>query len=211
MLLLWAQLSLNNAPSYYVLPNNTSSFYQIPMTGQQLHRFWHDVIMNILDFDATLVRPRWQIEPPNQPPLTTDWISFGIIKNTYDTYSYKEYNADGYCVNKYHNFVILISFYGPDCAKNELLLRQGLDIPQNREVISLFNQAFIELEDAINTSELVNGRWVQRLDVKMHIRRNMTIFYPVNDIESANIETIVETNVPTDTSAITDNIIVTQN
>jgi hypothetical protein len=58
-----------------------------PLEDKALEDFLHDVVAGITGLGRdTLVRPRWQAEPPNLPARNVDWVGFGIPDRKRDTY-----------------------------------------------------------------------------------------------------------------------------
>jgi len=163
-----------------------------PLEGQALFRFFHDLFAGILQIDPALVRPRWQVEPPNQPDLATvSWLAFGITARATDTFAYVGHvgavgATPGYDqLQRHEELTILTSHYGPEADLNAEVLRDGLQIAQNREVLQLNNMSVIETGEALTVPVLVKERWLYRVDLSVRIRRQITRNYPVLDLASA--------------------------
>src|SRR5215472_15859820 len=71
------------------VPDSTTAGYLGPILGtgpvlqdDQWDDFLHDVLAGVSGLDPTMVRPRWQVVPPNVPDFKTDWLAFGITETT---------------------------------------------------------------------------------------------------------------------------------
>jgi hypothetical protein len=172
-----------------------------PITGQTLRRFLSQVFVGITGLPGAAVRPRWQPEPPNQPDLLSDWMAFGITSRTADWMPAIEHQntvtgdppvwtgADLLIRNE--EFTVLCSFYGPDAESYAELLREGINVPQNREALFLAGMAHIETQDITTLPSLVKERWLYRVDMPIRFRRQIRQLYPILNLLTANL-TITE-------------------
>jgi hypothetical protein len=65
------------------------------------------------------------------------------------------------------------------------MLRDGLQIAQNREVMYSHGMAFVESSHITANSELVNQRWTSRYDIVITIRRMVILSYNVQNLLSS--------------------------
>ena len=167
----------------------------IPIQGTTLENFLHDLFVGITGIAGSLVRPRWQPEPPNLPAVNTDWLAFGIISRQSDTFAgvfhaiggASDPSNLGYdALERQEVMNVMCSFYGPDADNLCAQLRDGLQIAQNREVLQLAKMAFVESGDINNVSELTKDLWLYRVDMMVTIRRLIQRFYPVLNINSVS-------------------------
>jgi hypothetical protein len=159
-----------------------------PLEGQALNRFLQQVWVGITGLDGTLIRPRWQPEPPAIPAFGTDWMAFGITRRKGDTFTSTIHDPTGNgndSVYRQEVLDILCTFYGPDADNYASLLREGLFVSQNREVLQLNNFGLVEVGEAIAVPELIKERWTYRVDMKVTLRRSILRTYPVLNILSA--------------------------
>jgi len=158
-----------------------------PPEGQALTRFIQQVFVNITGLDGTLIRPRWQPEPPNIPPFGTDWMAFGIVRRSADVFATVIHDgvAETDTVNRQELLEILCTFYGPDADNFASLLREGFSVSQNREVMQLNNFGLVEVGEALPVPELIKDRWTYRLDMRVVFRRLIERTYPVLNVLSA--------------------------
>lgn len=159
-----------------------------PLEGQALNRFLQQVWVGITGLDGTLIRPRWQPEPPAIPPFGTDWMAFGITRRKGDTFTSTIHDPTGNgndSVYRQEMLDILCTFYGPDADNYASLLREGLFVAQNREVLQLNNFGLVEVGEAVAVPEIIKDRWTYRVDMRVTLRRSILRTYPVLNILSA--------------------------
>lgn len=159
-----------------------------PIEGQALNRFLQQVFVGITGLSGTLVRPRWQAEPPAIPAFGTDWMAFGIMRRKPDAFASTIEDPTGNGSNSVYRqeiLEILCTFYGPDADSYASILREGLFVAQNREVLILNNFGLVEVGEAVPVPELVKERWTYRTDMYVRLRRSIEYTYPVLNILSA--------------------------
>lgn len=160
-----------------------------PLEGQALNRFLQQVFVGITGLTGTLARPRWQAEPPDIPAFGTDWMAFGIVRRRGDAFSSTVHNPTGNgndSVYRQEIIEILCTFYGPDADNYASILREGLFVAQNREVLQLNAFGLVEVGEAIAVPDLIKDRWTYRVDISVRLRRSILRTYPVLNILSAD-------------------------
>lgn len=189
-----------------------------PKQGQSFEDFVQEVFVGISGIDPTLVRPRFQTEGINLPPSDSDWMAFGATQYAPDVFAVTDgpqiqgyvaygYWAPGYAIQdptdpavnsfqRHEVVTFLCSFYGPNCAKNMALLRDGLQIPQNLETMTANSMTLVEATNGDRIPSLVKEKWLDRIDLSVQIRRLILRQYPILNLLSAhaviNTETVVE-------------------
>lgn len=175
------------------MPSNVAGYLlqtQGPMDDQALHRFLHGLIAGVLGFDAKLVRPLYQVDPPAIPSIITDWVAFGIVATRHEHFgSHQQY--DGYAdVITHEELDVLCVFYGPNALSNATKLRDGIElVSQNREALLLAGIGAVQFSDATRAPELVNDRWFNRVDITMTLRREVRRRYDI--LTLLDVETTV--------------------
>jgi len=150
--------------------------------------FFQALIVSLTGLPGNYVRPRWQQNAPVQPDISTNWCAFGQVRSSAD------FNANEAHINKMNvtlrNEVIELqcSFYGPQADNYARDLRDGLQVAQNREVLTLNGMGLVDTGDLTPVPEETKGRWYYRIDLPLRIRRVLLREYPVLDIESASIQ-----------------------
>lgn len=184
-----------SATGGYLIPSASNA-----TEDEALRVFFQQMVSGITGMPGTMVRPRWQPEPPNIPAFGTDWAAIGVTKRTRDVNAYikhvsqKDSNGNNIGTDFVHRtevLDVLCSFYGPKCEANSELLAVGLEVDQNREVMQLAGYGLVCVEDATMMADLQNDRWLTRIDLPFQIRRAQLYQYPVLDVIAAQ-GTIVE-------------------
>ena len=160
-----------------------------PLSDAALTDFFQAIIVGLTSIPAANVRPRWQAEPADIPLDGIDWVALGITKRVPDSYAYEVHKSGSPSYNEIRRHEILhllISFYGPDADGNASLFGDGLQVAQNREVFTLNNMGFVDCGEAVVFPELVKGKWYNRVDVPMRVRRQVVRDYAVLDLVSAS-------------------------
>jgi hypothetical protein len=163
-----------------------------PLEGQALLDFLQGVFVGILGIDGSMVRPRWQPEPPNIPTAGTAWVSFGVTSRPSDTYPFIGQiagldNADQ--LQRHEQLTVLLSFYdlgsGGQADALAATLRDGLAVPQNREILQNNLMGMTEVGEPIAVPSLLKQRWLYRVDMTVIIAREIVREYPVLPLQSA--------------------------
>lgn len=158
-----------------------------PLEGDALVDFLQSVVVGCTGLDGRWVRPRWQPEPPNLPPADQSWCAIGIVERSSDTYAYVEHDGAGDGSDKLQRqqeIAMLCSFYGPDADSYIELLRDGLQIAQNREALQLAGMALKSTGEAVIAPSLVKMLWQYRVDVRVVFVRQINRRYPVRNLLS---------------------------
>jgi len=133
----------------------------------------HDLIAGITGLCGSLVRPRWQPEPPRLPKPGETWCAFGIMDQTASFPELRHQGAgDGRDeIITQARLTVLTSFYGPEGDDAVLLLRDGLHVAQNRAALRAHGLAFESAGEVSRLPELVGTRWLSRTDMTIFFRR----------------------------------------
>lgn len=166
----------------------------LPIYSQTLENVFHDLIQGVCGIvDGSLVRPRWQPEPVNQPDFNTDWVAFGIQTYDADTFAYVKHDPTGNGgageseLQRDEQLRVLMSFYGPNGDALETRLRDGLQIEQNRANLGAQGVKLIQLLQATQLPALLMDKWVRRVDVVGLFNRRVTRRYTVGTIVSSTV------------------------
>lgn len=170
----------------------TPSAAPAPLEGQALNDFIQQWVVGITGLDGTMVRPRWQAEPPNIPTAGVAWAAIGITSRPSDTYPYVKHDPTGLGsdeLQRHETLNVLVSFY--DLGTNGLadqyaaLLHDGTAIPQNSEALGAADMKFIACGEPVTVPSLLKQRWLYRVDLPVELRRQITRIYAVENLLSA--------------------------
>ncbi len=156
------------------------------------------LLVGVTGLPGAMVRPRWQPVTPKQPAPSSDWCAFGVMTIDPDANPALSHDPSanggkgGDTLLRHEQLTVLCSFYGPNGQQNAGLLRDGMYIAQNSEVLHLALTAFVGAGSITTAPELVNEQWIKRYDITLMLRRQVVRTYQVQNILSAT-ETITTT------------------
>jgi hypothetical protein len=166
-----------------------------PLEDDDLDNALQGMIVGITGLDQTLVRPRWQTNPPKQPEPTDDWCAIGVTSSQADTFPVVQHlfgdditAPAGDLLIRHETLDVMVSFYGPHAKTNLGILRDGLGILQNLDSVKAAGLYFIEMDAAHIAPDFINQQWIRRWDTALVFRRSVARVYGVNNILSAEID-----------------------
>jgi|SRR5579872_2644308 len=172
----------------YVTPVQTNG----ELNDVLLAQFLQQLVVGLTSMTGTLVFPRWQLNPPNQPDATQDWAAIGCLKRPRDVFAAVIHSTD---LNDFFNSTdmvyrnqileILCSFYGPNAEKNSELFAMGLSLAQNREAMRLNGFGLVEVGESLIVPALIKEQWIMGIDVSFRLRRQQAYQYPVPNLKGA--------------------------
>lgn len=155
----------------------------------QLALFLQQTVAGVIGIPGNLVRPRWQPNPPTQPPAGTDWVAIGVMERIPTDYPRERVNSSGTLTqSRWETLDVLASFYGPNAGFNSSQLRDGLYIAQNRELLGTYGIRLRDVGSARTVPELVATSWLNRVDMPISLVRQLDRTYAILEMLSANIE-----------------------
>ena len=173
----------------YLQPSLKAGFGTQPdLEDVELDRFLQGIVVGIVGMEKTLVRPRWQPEPPTIPDVDKDWCAIGVMSVASDWNAYTHYENLTWTVKRSQILEVQATFYGPNCKALANLLGMGFQVPQNREVMLAQSYGLVETGTASPVvPELINSRWVRRVDLPFSLRRAQEYTYSVLDLRGAKV------------------------
>ena len=152
------------------------------------------LLAGVTGMDPTLVRPRWQVTPPNEPALGTDWIAFGFTERTPEPstpWIFHDGAANGGLgqdiLRKNQDLHLTVSCYGPNAEDYGDRVHDGFYIPQNLELLGANGIKMVDTEPMVTVPELVNAVWIPRTDLPIRLRRHTERAYAIENIVSVPI------------------------
>jgi hypothetical protein len=167
----------NSSTGGYILP---SPIGPEPIEDDELHDFMQGVVVGTTGLPGPLVRPRWQPEPPDIPDFGVSWAAIGEVNRDVDGYATLLHQCEndldppgnGYDIFHRNEVIeLLCTFYGPKANKYAGLLRDGLQLGQNREVMLLNGFGLVNTGNPVEVPELIKERWLYRVDQPFIVRR----------------------------------------
>jgi hypothetical protein len=199
-------MSNDSATGGYLAPAETGP---APAQDSTFEDQLQAIIVGITSLAGDMVRPRWQPRPPVQPKPNEDWCAVGITDVQSEgmpvvQHVGRAYNENGVEVpydghddlQEHERITLLCSFYGPGCNGNAALLRDGLYIAQNREVMRAQGMGLLDVGRVVSLPEQVNMGWIRRVDLEFRVRRQVDRRYPVLNILSAQGAIVADTHAP---------------
>jgi hypothetical protein len=148
-----------------------------------------DIVAGITALPRNSVRPRFQEEPPPEPPRGTNWCAVGPLSEDPEgglPSIVHHGEGDGEDELRTHPVItVMASFYGPQAYGLATLLRDGLYVSQNHEYLYKVNMGIVDTDAVTNASELVNAKYRKRFDLTFRVRRLVERHYPVLNIAEA--------------------------
>ena len=146
-----------------------------------LRDFLQVMVKSITGLSGKLVRPMWQPNPPKQPAINVNWCAFGWtnIKSDANAYVKMDVNGLGGTLQRYEDLELTVIFYGDNSHGYATLLRDGLEISQNRDTLRANGIAYISEGGLTRSPELINNLWYDRHDLKLKFNREVNRVYSI--------------------------------
>lgn len=176
-------MSNTSATGGYLLPPPPGAF----PGNLSLTQFLQTVLVGVSALDGTLVRARWQPDPPKQPDLFVDWLSFAVTEDDSDTFAYDTIQDDGsYLLMRMESLTLQCTFAGPNSLEYAKFVRDNFQLNQNRAALQAVKMDFVSTGPITRVPDLVNERWRDRWELSVYLRREILRTYPVLSFASAS-------------------------
>jgi hypothetical protein len=173
-----------SATGGYLTPTSTA-----PLDDDALLDFLHDVLQGVTGLPANMVRPAYQANPPKRPGIATNWIGFFTSNHLPEAgNAYLKIAEDGESSQqiRHETFDMRISAYGPASAGYAAMIRDGLEIAQNREILYLAGMAYVDASAIVSLGDLVDELWYRRSDITLTFRRELGRDYAILSLLGAD-------------------------
>lgn len=178
----------DSTQSGFLKPSASASYY---LEDDALDDFFQQLVVGITGLSAQLVRPLWQAEPVNLPDFGTNWAAVGQVESELVRgWSYRQHqseNSGSDLMETWEYVTFLVAFYGPNAERYDGLLRDGLFLPQNQELLRQNNLGLVEWLRRAVVPVLIKERWWRRVDRHIRIFRSIVREYPIRNILSVPI------------------------
>ena len=151
------------------------------MDDDALDKLLQQLVVRITGLDTNMVRPRWQATVPTEPPVGTNWCAIGIMSSTPDAgpwIGYDPQNNVGLYA-RHETLELVATFYGPNSKQYAAILRDGLAVPQNTDVLRANDMAFVACGPIRTAPDFVNQQWRKRQDMGITLRRQVRRSYQI--------------------------------
>lgn len=102
--------------------------------------------------------------------------------------------APGYDEMQRHvTLTVVGSFYGPEAEDCAGRVRDAMYIPQNWEPMAYLGIKLREIEDLNRQPEIMNQRFINRVDLRFSLRREIVRIYPIFDLAAARVNLRADT------------------
>ena len=168
-------MSNTSATGGYILPAPPGSVGNL-----SLQDFIQTVLVGVSALPGEMVRAKWQLNPPKQPDICVDWLSFGITEDDSDTFAYDTIQPDNsYILQRMEALTVQCTFAGPNALEYAKLVRDNFQIGPNREALQSVGMDFVSTSRITRVPDLVNERWRDRWEMSVYLRREILRTYPV--------------------------------
>lgn len=167
----------------YLLPASSPA----PADDAALDAVFQTLVTQVTGMPGSVIRPRWQAIPPQEPTPNENWCAIGVISIEPDFSPNITHSSSSDTLKRHERIELLASFYGPNGQSNATIARDGIAIPQNMEALNLLGFGLIDIGTVRSVPELINQKWRRRYDLSMSFRRQVIRVYPVLDLASAEL------------------------
>ncbi len=164
--------------------------------------FLQGVVVGITGLAGSLVRPRWQVQPPVIPNFGTDWAAVGKGNVHFDPDAFIQHTpgegeTPGYSM-QWRNAIldIIVSFYGQSRESNADILVMGLNMPQNREALYANGYNLVSCTDVELGADLIQEQYLPTSVVNFQLRRLQGWTWPILDLASAKLTVDTDSGLP---------------
>jgi len=159
-----------------------------PLEDNALIDAMQATVVGCTGLPGELVRPRDQPEPPNLPDFSLNWASLGLSVTDSDVFAYiRQIDDENIELEHDQEITLLAIFYGTQAQSYVGLLRDGLQIEQNRFPLGALGVKLVSTGRERHIPALLKEIWQQRYDLPVVWRRRVRRVYKSASVIGANI------------------------
>jgi hypothetical protein len=127
----------------------------------------------------------YQPNPPTIPSFGTDWIAVDIKEVDTNGLSYQTLKGDILTLQGDLVLNVSLAIYGANSFSVGMLIKAGMELTQNSEILRKYNIAFGEYGRLLRVPELHNQRWLERYNLDFTLN-----YLAVNDTSITTITSV---------------------
>lgn len=165
----------------------------MPLDDSALDDAIQGLIAGVTGLDGTLVRPLYSNPPLPEPELSVNWMAVGIAETDDVGYPALQHvgataTADGYDkLTQNEELRFLVASFGPLAHAYLMLLRDGLNVPQNIQALKAQGIKYTGASTPVRLPRLRAQQFQYRWDCQIIFQRARSRVYPILDIKSATV------------------------
>ncbi len=171
----------DSATGGYISPSGMVAY------DQTLETVFHAFITGLTSLSGTLVRARWQREPPPMPAVGINWCAFAIQSIKTDAGPYFIQHDDSLTVVRHETFELSLTFYGDQGQSIANIFKDSLAIPQNIDQLKNYKIKYASCSEITTAADLLNNQYVHRYDLVATFRRSTERSFAVKTFKSFQI------------------------
>lgn len=171
-----------------------------PAEDGALDALIQSAVVGIVGLPGNMVRPRWQAVPPPEPTdPATDWCAIGVTDEEPDDNATIIHHGSGDAdtsigalpggwdeAHRHITITVMATFYGAAACAKANVLRDGLFVAQNRDMLRAGGLALLDVGPINMAPDLINSQWRRRVDMTMRFRRQVSRAYAVRNLNQAS-------------------------
>lgn len=156
-----------------------------PVEGDPFIDLLVPAVVGVVGLAGKFVRPLWQIDPLMLPGPEVDWCAIGLRNMVPDSDPVITTTGTEGILRRNESGELFASFYGPGGERNAGMLRDGLQIPFNREVLRGQGIVIQAEGRTLHVPEMIDDRWYNRHDITFTVGREIRRTYLILSFISA--------------------------
>lgn len=171
-----------------VIPPSVVQEPPVPLAASKVVDLLTGLVSDVTLIPRTLVRPRWQPIPPQQPPPKTDWCGVGILRRLGQGYTHQSIaflpgtTTEALLLRRWEALEALASFYGPRSEDLAEQFRDSVFVVQNLAALYQFGIKLTWVDEVLAVPDLTNHQWIDHNDVRFELAREVDRYFPLKSV-----------------------------